>query len=135
MKACHKRTVVLLLFLLFTCSLFGCSEKETSIVQSYEKTDTALYDEYFDEGKQFNYVTFYELKNGKWKTDHYTYTYKLEISGQLPASPYKVKYVYLSEEPEISFERAWKASGFSSSRADYFEEKEAVLVAIIRIKE
>jgi len=134
MKAGRKSTVVLLLFLL-VFGLVGCSAKDTFIVRSYEKTDPALYNEYFDEGKQFNYVTHYELKNGKWKTDQYTYSYRLEISGQLPASPYKIKYVYLSEEPEITFERAWKASGISSNSADYFDEKDAVLVAIIRIIE
>ena len=37
-------------------------------------------------------------------------------------------YIYLSNKPHISFEQAWKASGLSSNRNDYFPPEDAVLV-------
>lgn len=135
MKVWMRSAVSILLTVAFVLSLAGCSAKEPSIRQSYEKTESSLYDSYFDEGKDFNYITFYELTDGTWKTDRYSYKYRVEVSGQLPNSSYRVQYVYLSQEPEISFDSAWKASGFSSSQEDYFEEKDAVLATIRRLKD
>ncbi|MBR4109364.1 MAG: hypothetical protein IKK41_03495 [Oscillospiraceae bacterium] len=40
-------------------------------------------------------------------------------------------FVYLSNIPEISFDRAWKAAGYSSNSEDYFAPEEAVLVGMI----
>ena len=37
-------------------------------------------------------------------------------------------FVYLSNIEEISFDQAWKAAGFSSNMADYFDPEDAVLV-------
>lgn len=39
-------------------------------------------------------------------------------------------FIYLSNIEDISFDQAWKAAGLSSNMDDYFDEKDAVLVAI-----
>lgn len=39
-------------------------------------------------------------------------------------------FVFLSNLEDITFEQAWKASGFSSNMNDYFEEEDAKFVAL-----
>ena len=39
-------------------------------------------------------------------------------------------FVYLSNIEEITFDQAWKAAGLSSNMDDYFDPKDAVLVAM-----
>lgn len=39
-------------------------------------------------------------------------------------------FVFLSNIKDITFEQAWKASGFSSSMDDYFKEEDAKFVAL-----
>ena len=39
-------------------------------------------------------------------------------------------FVYLSNIEDISFDQAWKAAGLSSNMDDYFDRKDAVLVAM-----
>lgn len=75
-------------------------------------------------------VTHYEMSDGTWKTDNYTYQYRLEISGRMNGAAKDSTYVFLSNMEDITFEQAWKASGLSSDMDDYFDEEEAKLVAI-----
>ncbi|MBR1735896.1 MAG: hypothetical protein IJ736_02605 [Firmicutes bacterium] len=58
----------------------------------------------------------------------------MEIRGRLPNAAYDSEYVYLSNIPNISFEKAWKAGGLSSNMNDYFSPDEAVLVELNVIK-
>ena len=51
-----------------------------------------------------------------------------EIRGRLHSAASDSVFVYLSNVPEISFERAAKAAGLSSNSDDYFAPEEAVLV-------
>lgn len=39
-------------------------------------------------------------------------------------------FVFLSNIEEITFDQAWKASGFSSNMDDYFDVKDAKFVAM-----
>ena len=75
-----------------------------------------------------NFNTYYQMTDGTWSCDGYTYQYRLEIKGRLNNAVRDSVYVYLSNISEISFEQAWKASGLSSNSNDYFQKKDAVLV-------
>ena len=74
------------------------------------------------------YRTYYEMSDGTWRYDEYTYKYRLEISGRMPNAAKDSTFVYLSNIEEISFERAYMAAGLSSNTNDYFSVDEAVLV-------
>jgi hypothetical protein len=75
-----------------------------------------------------NMNTYNEMSDGTWMCNDYTYKYKLEISGRLPNAAKDTTYIYLSNLEEISFEKAYMASGISSNSNDYFSIEEAVLV-------
>ena len=75
-----------------------------------------------------NIKTYCEMSDGTWLCDEQTYQYRLEIKGRLNNAVHDTEYVYLSNQPEITFEQAWKASGLSSNTADYFPTETAVLV-------
>ncbi len=74
--------------------------------------------------------TYYEMNDGTWMCDGYTYKYRLEISGRMPNAAKDSTFVYLSNIEEISFTRAYMAAGLSSNTADYFSPEEAVPVEI-----
>ena len=75
--------------------------------------------------------TYYELSDGSWECDGYTYRYKLEISGRMPGAAVDSTFVYLSNQETISFDQAYLASGVSSNMNDYFAVEAAVLVDLI----
>ena len=77
-----------------------------------------------------NMKTYYEMSDGTWQLDGYTYMYRLEISGRQPSAVKDTTYVYLSNIENISFQKAMMASGISSNTEDYFAIEEAVLVEI-----
>ena len=77
------------------------------------------------------YKTYYELSDGTWQVDGRTYKHRLVITGRMHKAAADSIFVYLSNLENISFDRAWKAAGFSSSTADYFSPEEAVLVDAI----
>ena len=72
--------------------------------------------------------TYYEMNDGTFMCDDYTYKYRLEISGRMPNAAADSTFVYLSNIEEIPFERAYMAAGVSSNSEDYFQPDEAVLV-------
>lgn len=111
-------------------TLFGCSQKGPYVVKTYEETDFALTDEYWENDKLVTMVSYYEMSDGTWKTDDYTYQYRLELTGRMGNAAKDSTFVFLSNTEDITFEQAWKASGFSSNMADYFEEEVAKFVAL-----
>lgn len=80
-------------------------------------------------------VRHYEMSNGTWNTDEYSYKYRLEVSGRMKNAAGESTYIILSNRPEITFDEAWKASGFSSNLDDYFDPKEAVIVGSVFYKD
>lgn len=126
MKKIWKIALITLMLL----SLSGCSPKEPSVVKTYEETDSELVEEYFENDELVTLVKYYEMSDGTWKTDDYTYQYRLEITGRMNNAVKDSTFVYLSNIEDISFEQAWKASGFSSNMDDYFKEEEAKFVAV-----
>ena len=75
-------------------------------------------------------VRYYEMADGTWKTDECAYKYRLEITGRMGGAVKDSTFVYLSNIEDISFDQAWKAAGLSSNMDDYFDRKDAVLVAM-----
>ena len=69
--------------------------------------------------------TYAEMTDGTWTCDGRSYAYRLEIRGRLSRAACDSVFVYLSNVPEISFERAAKAAGLSSNSDDYFAPEEA----------
>lgn len=110
--------------------LFGCSQKEVSVVKTYDVTDSALTEEHLENNELVTMVKYYEMSNGTWKTDNYTYQYRIEVTGKINNASKDSTFVFLSNIKDITFEQAWKASGLSSNINDYFKEEDAKLVAI-----
>lgn len=77
---------------------------------------------------QSDFKTYYEMSDGTWQCDGYSYKYRLVISGRMNEAVPESTFVYLSNIKDIPFEQAWKASGFSSSLDDYFAIEDAVFV-------
>ena len=110
-----KLLIKSVLFLTLILSLFlvsACAKKEAGIKNTIEGSRK----------------TYYEMTDGTFKCDEYTYKYRLEISGRMPSAAKDSTFVYLSNKEDISFEQAWKAAGFSSLSTDYFSPEDAVLV-------
>ncbi len=101
------------------------------IFRTYEITDPDLSEQYIKDDKLVTMVRYYEMTDGTWKTDDHTYKYRLEITGRMGGGAVKDStFVYLSNKEEITFDQAWKAAGLSSNMDDYFDPKDAVLVAM-----
>lgn len=104
--------------------------KEPSVVKTYEVTDSELAEEYWENNELVTMVKYYEMSDGTWKTDDYTYQYRLEVTGRMNNAYKDSTFVFLSNTTDITFEQAWKASGFSSNMDDYFKEEDAKFVAM-----
>ena len=110
--------------------LLGCSQKEPTVVQTYEATDAELVEEYIENNQLVTLIPYYEMSDGTWSADDDSYQYRLVITGRMKGANKDSTFVYLSNIKEITFDEAWKASGLSSSTDDYFKEEDAKLVAI-----
>ena len=107
--------------------LCGCSQKEPSVVKTYEKTDS---EQAASNDEPVILVKHYEMSDGTWKTDEYTYQYRLEITGRMSNAVKDTTFIFLSNTEDITFEQAWKAAGFSSNMDDYFDVEVAKFVGM-----
>lgn len=107
--------------------LCGCSQKEPSVVRTYEKTDSK---EAIENTEPVIMVKHYEMSDGTWKTDDYTYQYRLEITGRMNNAEKDSTFIFLSNIENITFDQAWKAAGFSSNMEDYFDVEVAKFVGM-----
>lgn len=123
-----KKIFQLTLITLILLSICGCTAKEVTVVETYEVTDAEMAEKYFDNGEFVNMVKHYKMSDGTWKTDTHTYKYRLEITGRMNAAVKDSTFVFLSNIEDITFDQAWKASGFSSNMSDYFKEEDAKFV-------
>ena len=103
---------------------------EIYIVKTYMESPADESAEYFENGKIFTTVKHYQLSDGTWKTDSFNYKYKLILTGRLNNAVKDSTYEVLSNNPDITFDMAWKASGLSSNSEDYFKEEDAIIVAM-----
>lgn len=92
------------------------------IVKRYPESTSADVEEYV-------WHTYYEMSDGTWKSGEHTYQYKLVLTGRVPTAVKDTTYTILSNTEDITFEQAWKASGFSSDMDDYFDPEEALIVS------
>ena len=72
-----KKRKIVLSIMITVCTMFclcECSQKEPSVVRTYEKTDSK---EAFENTEPVIMVKHYEMSDGTWKTDDYTYQYRL----------------------------------------------------------
>ena len=96
-----------------------------SFARSYEKTDS---EQAFENTEPVIMVKHYEMSDGTWKTDDYTYQYRLEITGRMSNAVKDTTFIFLSNTEDITFEQAWAAAGFSSNMDDYFDVEDAKFV-------
>ena len=122
-----KKIIRITLITIMLFSLFGCSQKEPSVVRTYEVTDS---EDAFENDELVTVVKYYEMSDGTWKTDDYTYQYRLEITGRMNGAVKDSTFVFLSNSKDITFEQAWKASGLGSYLDDYFKEEDAKFVTV-----
>lgn len=124
------RKIAAILLTVMLISLAGCSQKEASVVKVYEMTDSETIEECVENNEIVTIVKYYEMSDGTWKTDDYTYQYRVEVTGRMNNAAKDSMYVCLSNTKDITFDQAWKASGLSSKIDDYFKEEETKLVAV-----
>ena len=103
---------------------FGTSE--TYIVKTFLASPADDFDKYLEDDKIFTKVKHYQLSDGSWKTDEHNYKYKLELTGRMHAAEKDSTFHILSNNPDITFDMAWKAYGFSSNSEDYFKEEDSI---------
>lgn len=125
-----KKIVAVILLSVMLFSLIGCSQKEVSVIKTYDVTDSELTEECFENNELVTIVKYYEMSDDTWKTDDYTYQYRVEVTGRMNNAMKDSMYVFLSNTKDITFDQAWKASGLSSNIDDYFKEEETKLVAV-----
>ncbi|MDE7284041.1 MAG: hypothetical protein K2N85_10745 [Lachnospiraceae bacterium] len=64
------KKIIRMIMITFTLlSLFGCSQKEPSVIKTYEVTDPELA---FEDDELVTMVKYYEMSDGTWRTDTYT---------------------------------------------------------------
>ena len=125
-----KKRKIVLLIIIVVCTMYcmcGCSQKEPSVVKTYEKTDT---EQAFENDEPVIMIKHYEMSDGTWRTDEYTYQYRLEITGRMSNTVKDTTLIFLSNTEDITFEQAWKAAGFSSNMDDYFDVEVAKFVGM-----
>ncbi|MEE1086478.1 MAG: hypothetical protein U0L05_04840 [Schaedlerella sp.] len=101
------------------------NQKDAYVLKVYEVTDS---ENAFEKNEPVILVKHYEMSDGTWKTDEYTYQYRLVISGRMNNAAKDSSFVFLSNIEDITFDQAWKASGLSSNMDDYFDVEEAKFV-------
>lgn len=124
------RKIAAIVLTVMLISLAGCSQKEASVVKVYEMTDSETIEECVENNEIVTIVKYYEMSDGTWKTDDYTYQYRVEVTGRMNNAAKDSMFVFLSNTKDITFDQAWKASGLSSDIDDYFKEEETKLVAV-----
>ena len=125
-----KRFIIGITIVLFIFVVLGCSQtKESTILNTFEQTPLILIGAYVENGKEVTTISYYEMSDGTWKTDEYTYKHKFILRSNANHAENDLSYTVLSNSENISFEQALKASGFSSNSSDYFKPEETVIVA------
>lgn len=74
-------------------------------------------------------MTYYELEDGTWKTEEYSYQFKLALTGRMHNAVLDTTFICLSNSEDISFSRI--ADSFFSSNAEDFPDKEEVVIVEI----
>ena len=129
--------IILLLILPVSLALIaaGCfasnnKDEPPHAVMTYEIPDASQRKELIESGKPVNMFRYYEMSDGTWKTDEYTYKYRVEVSGRLHSAVKDTTYVILTNESDaITFEQAWR-SQLSSDMKEHFDKERTIIVAM-----
>ncbi len=100
--------------------------KKPYIVERYEKTPFEQSSELINKGERVRNRTYYKLSDGTWECGGYSYKFRQELSGRMPAAIKDSTFVYLTNQ-EITFEQAWKGI-VGGAAEDMFAVEDAVLV-------
>lgn len=114
-----------MLAVLLSVCLSLCLKNGPCRVAVYEVTDPTRMSDCLLNHEQVTLVRHYRMSDGSWQTEDNSYRYRLEIAGKRKNETRATTFIYLSNRKEISFEEAWRASGFSSNMSDYFSPEEA----------
>lgn len=115
------KTVTSLAAAFVLLSIAGCTEKNPYVMKTYTPDGQKSPGECI-------LTPYYKMSDGTYRTDSCSYRYRLEITGRMSGAEKDSTFVFLSNRKTIPFEQAWKASGLSSSTADYFKEEDAKFV-------
>lgn len=125
-----KKSVEIIVITLMLLSMIGCSKKAPAVVNTYEVTALDSIENALDRNELITMVKYYEMSDGTWKTDDYTYQHKLQITGRMSNAVKDSTFIVLSNKKDITFDQTWKASGLSSNLDDYFKEEDTKIVAM-----
>jgi len=103
-------------------------DADSKVKDYYFTTPTHQLQEAYDKEELVITQPHAQLEDGLWVWETYGYLYRLEISGRMRASEKNTTYIILSNTKDITFDQAWKASGYSSLSTDYFDPETAVIV-------
>ena len=98
------------------------------VASNYSNEDFVITTAHYQVGDGDWLVKTYTYRYGFWVVWEHRYAYRLEITGRMPNAEKYTTYIVLSNSKEITFEQAWKASGFSSNTSDYFDPNDAIIV-------
>lgn len=125
------RTKVIVMIVSIIVVIFGVAGCEstpqnTSETTSLTNTSEGVKTRYSknDIGVLYDY---YQSYDGKWYAENKKYNYRMVLTGKLPNAECESKYVVLSNDKTISFEKvAW--SIVSSNSSDWLDQEIALLV-------
>lgn len=105
------------------------SQPDVEIVEVYESTPISEIESNYKNSVPVITTTYNKMSNNTWEADGYSYEYMLVLSGKDSVAAKVSTFYVLSNRLDITFEEAWWASGISSNMEDYFDPREAKIVA------
>lgn len=114
-----KKVSVFLAIIMCFLMLTGCyrNSEENKVVETYENTEESIL------------MTYYQMSDGTWRTDDYTYQYRLVITGRLNNAVKDTTFIILSNTKDVTFDQAWK-TWLASGTKDLLAPKDAVIVGV-----
>lgn len=126
MKKIYK---VLLLIALGLCAGCGLTSSTETDYPEALMVDGEVVQTYAAEDKEGRLQTYYQMADGTWRTDDYSYLYKLELTGRMHNAVKDSTFICLSNSEDVSFSKvAW--SMLSSNTEDRLDRKEVVIVEL-----
>ena len=100
----------------------------SKVILQCDKTPTDQIQKAYDNEEFVITVSHCQMDDGLWVAENNAYLYRLEITGRMHDAAKNTTYIVLSNTKDITFDQVWKASGYSSNSADYFDPQDAIIV-------
>lgn len=100
----------------------------SQVTQFYDRTPVDQIQKAYEEEAFVITTPYGKTDDGHWVAGNHGYQYRLEITGRMHDAAKNTTYIVLSNTKDITFDMAWKAAGYSSNTADYFDPENAVIV-------